>query len=446
MSLADNKRNVFVTIGSYNSLMQEGNMPKQTDLFTSINNRDDIVPFLLDVLKTVAGSDALKETIGGMFGSLVDTAEPILKTELKKQFIHSNADESLPITPNNFKNNGITVPAKSIDGSGKLKVNPNSDTGNLIYGEPVNSFDATAYSAIQNEGTFKDYNNMSIKYISASDSFQIKPKLGITNPTVGEYFTTYIDDTELINKKELMSAVMNSVYGTLANSEQKTVEQQYEELQMETMLQQVLDGDDSFVISPEKYDELLTKAHEMVEGVVNYNMGCGLMPAELNFNDFSKLISTISGSTDPFFIGNQLGATIDQSTSGSTATAASTAENKETIKDGFFQKIIQIFTIKMLQAVVVAPQVRVLFGMMSSLENGGVVNLNSPTDDMKNFKTTIKCIAKVIMKLIAEFIFLLAIAYLVKLLKPVVKKVVKEKINQYVGIIKSLTGTNKLLT
>jgi len=432
MSLADQKRSVFTTIGSYNSLMEQGDGILQTDLFPSINNKDDIVPFILDVLKTVAGTEAIKEAIGGMFGKLVDEVEPKLKTALKKQFIQSNADQ---VIPNSFMTNGITVPVKDIDISGKFKVNPNSSEGSLIYGAPTNTFNSTAYDAILNAGDFEGFNNLQLKFIESSDSFQIKPS-GST-PTIGAFFTTYIDGTELINKKEIVSAVMDNFYGTLAKNQNKTEEQLYEELLVETQLQQVLNDDDSFVVAPEKFDELLSKARELAAGEVSYDLGCGLMPTSLDSDDFSNLISTISGATDPFYIGDRLGATIDEST---TATQELTEENQETIKDGFFQRLINIFTVKMLEAVTTAPQIRTLFGMMSSLQNNGTVLLSSATEDMENFKTCIKCMAKEIMKLIAEFLFALAIAYLIKLLKPVITRVIKEKINQYSGIIISLTG------
>ena len=432
MSLADQKRSVFTTIGSYNSLMEQGDGILQTDLFPSINNKDDIVPFILDVLKTVAGTEAIKEAIGGMFGKLVDEVEPKLKTALKKQFIQSNADQ---VIPNSFMTNGITVPVKNIDISGKFKVNPNSSEGSLIYGAPTNTFNSTAYDAILNAGDFEGFNNLQLKFIESSDSFQIKPS-GST-PTIGAFFTTYIDGTELINKKEIVSAVMDNFYGTLAKNQNKTEEQLYEELLVETQLQQVLNDDDSFVVAPEKFDELLSKARELAAGEVSYDLGCGLMPTSLDSDDFSNLISTISGATDPFYIGDRLGATIDEST---TATQELTEENQETIKDGFFQRLINIFTVKMLEAVTTAPQIRTLFGMMSSLQNNGTVLLSSATEDMENFKTCIKCMAKEIMKLIAEFLFALAIAYLIKLLKPVITRVIKEKINQYSDIIISLTG------
>ena len=433
MSLADQKRSVFTTIGSYTSLMEQGENALQTDLFPSINNKDDIVPFILDVLKTVAGTEAVKEAVGGMFGNLVDEIEPQLKTMLKKQFVLPNADQVLPST---FMDNGITVPVKTIDVGGKFKVNPNSAEGNLIYGNPTNSFNGTGYDAVLNAGDWEDYNSMSMKYIESSDSFQIRPSF-TGSMTIGEFFTTYIDDTELVNKKELLSAVMDNFYGTLAKNQSKTEEQLYDELLIETQLQQVINGDDSFIVSPELYDELQSKARELAAGGVSYDLGCGLMPASLDFNDFDSLVQNISGATDPFYIGDQLGATINESTSN---TEEATTENMETIKDGFFQRIINIFTVKMLEAVTTAPQIRTLFGMMSSLQNNGTVLISDATEDMKYFKTCIKCMAKEIMKAIAAFLFALAIAYLIKLLKPVITRVIKEKINQYSDIIISLTG------
>lgn len=441
MSLADNKRNIFTTIGSYTSLMEEGKQPIQTDLFSSINNKKDIVPFLLDVLKVVAGTVALKEIIGGMFTKLIDDVEPQLKQTLTKQFIQSNSDEILPV---DFVSNGINIPVKDIDVNGKFKVDPASSTGSLIYNTtPDSNFDIVARTAIQNAGNDENFSNLTLNYDATSDKLRIKPTVG--SISIGVFFSTFIADAVLIDKKEITTKVMDSLYGTIASKEKKTVEENYNELKTGLLLQQVLNDDDSFTIPPEDLDRLLKKAQELSDGIVNYNMGCGLMSAELDFDDLNNMIKSVSGSTDPFEVGNQFEATIEQSTSGSTISQAASEKNKETIRDGFFQKIINIFTIELLGAVTTAPQVRVLFGMMSSLQNNGVVKLDSPTEDMSNFKTTINCMAKEIMKLVAAFIFALVVVYLIKLLKPVIIKVTKEKINQFVGIIKSLTSVNKLI-
>jgi len=435
MSLADNKRGVFTTIGAYTSLNQQQTPPKSTDSYPSVNNKKDSVPFLLDVLKTVAGSEALKLVVGQMLTKVVSNSEPTLKTSLKKQFIHSNSNEALPTS---YSSNGITMPVKNVDTTGKYKVDKSSSEGSLLYNTSTPNFDSSAHDAILNSGTDTPYNNMIINYNSTSDSFNIKPH-NSNGSNIGDYFSNYIDNAQILDQKEIVSNTMDSIYGTLTNKRNKTIQQTYDELQIQKMLEQLLNDDDSFTISPSDYANLLQKAREMVDGVTNYDMGCGVIPAQLSYNDFKNLVSSISGSTDPFAVGNAVEATIDQSNN-----TATSAENKQTIKDGFFQKIIGAITMAMLLAVTTAPQIRVLLGIMGAFENNGAVLITNPNEDMKKFKTCIKCMATQIMKIVAEFIFALAILYLIKLLTPVIKKVVKEKINQYIDIISSLTGSSNI--
>jgi Na+-transporting methylmalonyl-CoA/oxaloacetate decarboxylase gamma subunit len=435
MSRADNKRGVFNNIKAYNSLNQQGKPPTQTDLMTSVNNTKETIPFLLDVLKTVAGAGALKILIGNMLTKMVGGAEPKLKTALKKQFTQSNASDPLPTT---FRNSGVNMPIKDIDTTGKLKVNPSlTETGGkILYGQPSeNNFDYKAHDAIRLNGTPVNCNNMSITYNSTTDKFNVKPN--VTVPDVNTYFNNYIDNTQLINSDEIVSNTMDRIYGTLSNKQKKTPEQILDELMIEKMLEQVLNGDDSFEISPDDLNELRSLANQLATGVVGYDMGCGYMPAQLSIDDLNKLINAISGSTNAFAVGNAVEAALDSSVSGTSEIAN---ENKETIRDGFFQKMINTFTVKLLSAVTTAPQVRTLMGMMSSLQNNGKVLISNAKEDLKKWKVFIKCMAKEIMIMVAEFIFLLALVYLMKLLTPVIKRIVKEKINQFKRIIVSLTA------
>jgi hypothetical protein len=443
MSLADNKRDIFNKIGAYTSLIEAGDAPEQTDLFSSINNKNDIVPFILDVLKTIVGTAAIKIAIGKLFTEVLDDVEPQIKTGLKKQFIQSNANAALPTSPYDFKNQGIKVPVKQIDVSGKFQVDPSSQSGSLLFGTG-DSFDKAARDAILNAGNPVDYKNMTLIYDDSTDEMRVKP-ISSFSGNIGDFFSDYIDNTKLIDKTVIIGAVLNAMYGTLSKDQGKTVEQQYEEEKVNKILEDVLNDNDSFVIPPNEIAELQNRAENIVNGTLQYDMGCGLMPTELGLDDLVSVMSSISGSTDPSLIANKIEETIDKSTSGNTETQELTEENRETIKDGFFQKIITVFTKELLAAVTTAPQIRVLLGMSSALENNGTVLLSKASEDMKNFKTSIKCMSKEIMKIVAAFLFALAIGYLVKLLKPVVAKVLREKINQYVGTIKSLTGINKIM-
>ena len=439
MSLSDNKRKVFTTIGSYTSFIQENKPTKNyLDMFKSINNKKDVVPYLLDVLKTVAGTEALKELIGGMLTKLVVSAETKVKVALKKQFTQFNADDDIP---SEYAADGIVVKVKDIDIKGKLKVDPASDSGQLIYKKGVDSFDKIAHNAL-NTGTDVSFAgmNMSVKYEEKIDSFRIKLP---TTVKVGEFFNNYIDKAEIINKDELVTTVMDTIYGVFSKKNNKTPEQVLNDLKVQKILEQVINDDANlFTLLPKDYDDLQKQASDLANGVTYYDMGCGLMQVQLPFSGLTSLIKTISGSTDPFVVSNAVEDALDKSNAGSPETSA---ENKETIRDGFFQKLINLFTTQLLQFSVAAPQIRVLMGIIGALINKGEVLIGNAVDDMKKFAIMIKCMAKEILKMIAEFIFNLAVSYLIKLLTPVIKKVLKEKINQYANIIKSLTPISKLL-
>src|ERR1035437_1625573 len=433
MGLIDDKKNVFTTIGAYTSLKQEKTLPDTTNSYPSINNKKDIVPFLLDVLKTVVGSEALKQLTGELFTNFIAGVEPQMKSSLTKQTVQYNAGDSLPT---GFKTTGINVPVKDIDVYSTLKTDPNSAHGSLLYDNTKPNFDSKARQAIQNAGTDTTYNNMIIKYNSSTDSFNFKPTVASSSGTIGDWMGNYIKDTVVVDKKEFLTNTMNAVYGSVTTNQNKTVEQVYQELQINKLLEQLIDDDnDSFEISQNDYDALLQKAQALVDGVVYYDMGCGMIGAKLPFNDMTNLISQISGATDPFTVGNAVEATIDKSTTNVQATAA---ENKQTIKDGFFQKLIKAITLSLTQAVTTAPQIRTILAITSAFQNNGNVQLGKPKDDMKKNKIFIKCLTQDVMRMIIKFIFGLVVAFLVALLTPIIKKIIREKINQYIGIIKSL--------
>jgi hypothetical protein len=431
MGLIDDKKNVFTTIGAYTSLNNGGKLPTTTNTFTSVNNKNEIIPLLLDVLKIVVGSEALQELTGQLFSNLVDKIEPDLKTGIKKQNIQSNSGDKLPSW---FVSNGVSVPVKNIDINGKLKTNPNSNSGSLLYDNSKPNFDGKAYQAIQNSGTDTTFGNMTINYNSNTDSFIYKP----TNPnqTIGDFTNGFVDSITVINKKEFMSNVMNQFYGSISNDQNKTADQLALELQISKLIEQVVNGDNSFTILPSDLNDILNKANDLVNGNVNYDMGCGIITANLPLSGLTNVIASISGSTDPTFIGNQLNNTIDNSAN-STDT---TAENKQTIKDGFFQTLINLIKTTLAQAVSTTPQIRTILAIVSAFQNNGVTKIGNPIDDLKNFSVFINCNVNSAMKLINEFIYNLIITFLIALLQPIIRTIVKEKINQYIGILKSLVN------
>ncbi len=433
MSLSDDKRSIFTTIGSYTSVIQANSLPNNTNLFPSINNKKEIVPFMLDILKVVAGTDALQELTGELFTKFIDKVEPQLKAALKNQVAQYNAGGGIP-TYFQPAGTGVRVKVKDIDISGKLKSDPTSQSGNLLYDNSVPNFDGQAYNAIKNGNAV--FSNLNMKYAANTD--EIVFNMNGSSPTIGKWADDYIDSIKIINKKEFISKVMNKIYGTITKSQGKTVNEAYQELTVNALIAQLINDDDSFVISPEDNALLLQRAEEMINGVVNYDMGCGVLASSLPISGLTTLINNISGTTgqatDPTYVGNQVNNTIDQSIQNKEVANA----NKETVKDGFFQRLIALINQALAEAMTATPQIRALLSIISAFQNQGVSKIGNPKDDLVKFKTLLKCVINEAMKLINEFIFNLIKKFLVILIKPILLKILKEKITQYAAIIKSL--------
>lgn len=436
MGLLNDKRDVFTTIGAYNSLKENLDLPDPTNLYPSINNKDEPVPFLLDIMTVTAGNDGVKQLTGEMLTNMSDELEPQLKDSLGKQMTDSNSGNDLP---SEFRD-GISVPVKDIDVYGKLKENPNSEAGSLLYNNDVTTFDGQAYNAFQAEGSEVPYGNLLMSYDSANDDFIFKPAPDAANGTVGGFFNGFITGTIILDKQEFIPKVLNGFYGTLSTKQFKTQNQLINELTINKLIEDI-NIDDSFELSEAEISEINERARQMAEGIMLYDLGCGLMEVSLPYSAFTETVENILDSSSPHYIANQLENTINTSAGSNEETQERISNNKETISGNFFERIINIIVSQIIQALILTPQVRTLFALRSAFLNGGVPQIGNPIDDMGEFKTMIKCLNSDVKKMINEFIFVLILTFLIALLQPIILKIIKEKINQYIETIKSLISS-----
>jgi hypothetical protein len=445
MSLSDDKKSVFDKIRAFTSIKNEVKLPDTTNIMTSINNKKEPIPFLIDVLKVIAGTEVVQELIGKLFTNLLDEVEPKLKTGLNKQLVQSNAGNNLPTK----FSQGYSIPLKTLDTYGKFKPNSNSTSGtevnNLLFDNTVPNFDNTMRNAIVNSGTDTVFSNLVINYNANTDYVTLKPNSAVVDSTttIGSWFGDFVNDAVIVNKKEFLTNTMNAVYGSITANQNKTVEQVFQEQQINKLLQQVAEDNDSFEISQDDLFALQAQAQALIDNTVYYNMGCGMIGADLPLSGMTDFVTKTSGLTDPFKMGNYVADTVTTSTN---ATPEVAAQNKTSIMDGFLQRLINALTQTLVQSVTTTPQIRALLAIMSAFENDGNVQLDNPQTDMKDMKVFISClIKKVVIPMIVEFIFKLAISKLIDLLEPIILKIVMERIKTYVNIIKSLSIVSKVL-
>lgn len=432
MGIIDDKKTIFTEIGAYNSAKDNIEIPENTNSLSSINNSKEPVPFFLDLLTTLNGSQALQNTTGELMTSFVKDVEPTLKDDLKKQTTNFNSDSTVT---SGFVN-GYRINATDIDSFGKLKTDPASQMGGVLYADNDNNFDKKSYEAIINPGTDVEYNGLDIKYNESDDTFTYKPTN--SSVTIGDFFNIFISGLIIINYNEFTSRVLNLIFGTISSNQNKTEQQLIAEEKLTKTLEKYVSESESTIITDDELIDIEKKAKNKLDGINYVDVGCGLIRNNVTLNTLDDLITNTKNSNDPYGVGVQYGNLIDNS--GDDEQSEGSKKNKGTIKDGFFKKLINNIVMILVESVTVTPQIRALFAIYNGMKNNDNLEVNDPVTDLNNQQNLVNCLTKTTKATINEFLFDLIKKEMLKLIIPVSKAILMEKVNQYINIIKSLIG------
>lgn len=433
MSVSGDKKNIFTTIGAYTSFSKnDGSIPKSRNTYPSVNNKKDVIPFLIDTLKVTVGSEAIKLVVGELLTKFLDKTESTSKTMLKKQFTDSNSDKEVN---NDFKTTGYRINTSKIDINKKFRTPSTSPSYQLFRNDTINSFENSMHDAVRLEPTEINYQTtIKVSYDKITDEFIFKSAK--SSYLAKDFITDYIDNTTIINKKEIHTTVMNLLFGTTSKVENKTISEVLSELEADKILSQIIDGSDNYDISQDDLEALNKIAEDIVKGNSIQDLGCGIMNSSLSITDLTDLISFISGSTDSFAVSNELENVLANKTN---LDQGIYNENKDTIKDNYFKKLINSLVLSLVKALTTAPQIRALIHITSSFKGNITLLDGKVSETLKNTKTFIDCNIKNLISLIGEFIYKKVIDLIKQLIKPIMKKIAKEKVVLYSKIITSLT-------
>jgi len=436
MSLINDKKSIFTEIGAFNSISSSVELPNPSTSLSSINNGKDIGAFLLDILVTLVGSEVLKSVTGELLGDFITETKPALKDSLRSQLIDFNGGDGLPTE---FVNNGYTIPAKDIDVYGKLKTDPASDIGSQIYdGESsTNSFDRKAYQAIVTPNTEVTYGVLTILYNDVTDEFTFKPV--VTSQSIAQFISSFITDMNLFDRKTFITEVLNVIFGTKSAAQGKSEQEIFEESKINKTLQNFIDEREILTISDDELVELQNEARQISQGFTEVNIGCcDVLRGSMTVEDMTDLNERFRNASNPDEAGNILSDGVIGSFQGEDAPDAE--ENQQTINDGIIKRIINAILKILSIAVTTTPEARFILLVARGFKNNDVIESSSPVSDLINFKVLIKCLIKKVKELIFEFLFDLVKEQLIKLIIPISKRILREKINQYIGVLRTLIG------
>lgn len=436
MSLIDDKKTIINQISVFNSLGKKVELPESNTTLSSLNNKNEPIPFMLDALTVMVGSLALERATGQVMTDFVRTSEPTLKSTLTKQTITHNSDAQL----SSSFGAGYEIPVKSIDVYGKLRTDPSSQNGSIIYGDNSNNFDKALYNAIQSAGTDVPFGSgsgaVTLNYSKTTDKVKVKPVTA--NQTIGAFTAAFIGGLTIVNEKEFTSRVIDAIFGTVSAAQKKTLTQLKEEEKITAILNKIINDESNLDLTNDDLLNIEAIANEKLNGVSKVDVGCSIIDSDVSMDDLNGLISGNTGTTDPVKIGRNFGGLIENSFGKNTTQTNPT--NKNAIKDGFFKRIIDTIKQIIIEAVTTAPQIRLLMLMVSAFKNNdSLLGANiSILEDIKKQKNLIKCLADSARISLNEFIFNLLKTELIKLLVPVATIILREKIAAFINIIKSL--------
>ena len=337
MGLIDEKQDIFTQIGAFTSITNDVNIPDPLNSLASINNTKEIVPFILDMLTTVKGSEELKNTVGEIMTTYIGDVEEDLTASLKSQFISFNSDQLLP---SGFTGSGYNFLMKDIDLFEKTKVDPNSQVGSLLYNDDVNDFDNKLYNALLTPGSPITFGPLTLTYNDGTDMVNIRA----VNPTqtIGEFMEEYIDDLDIINEKQFVSQIIDLIFGTLVAVVGKSLNTTIEEAKVALTIQKIIDEEEDIDITEAELFEIQETAQNKINGLEFYDVGCGLIANKVTVDSLEALISGTTGSTDPLSVGNAYLDTLvggfEDVSDDNTIAADRGKEEEAAIKDGFFKK------------------------------------------------------------------------------------------------------------
>lgn len=437
MGLIDEKRDIFTQIGALTSIAGEVDVPEPTNSISSINNTKEIVPFLLDMLTVLVGSEVLQTTLGDVMTVYIRNVEPSLKTALKTQLGDFNTNQSLPSA---FINSGYDFQMKNLDVFQKLKNDPASQVGSLLYNPSVNDFDRKMYEALTAPGSDITFNNVIFNYDDDFDTVNIKP--ADSGQTIGDFTNDYINGITIINENEFVSNFIDQLFGTVTTNENKTLNTIIAEEKYSATIQKIVDEEEELDLTNSEINTIQRLSQNKLDGLEYYDVGCGQIPNNVTLNNLQGLISGTTGNSNPLSVGsaylNTLMEGFTDAGDGTTIPSDRATENQQAVKDGFFKRIINAIVNILVTAVTSPPQIRALLGLLSGFKNNDTPQLGDPIDDLKNNRNLANCLAKSARTTINEFLFNLVKKELIQLIIPISKIILKEKINQYLGIIQSL--------
>lgn len=336
-NLKDVKSDVFGTINSFRVLVNDYPKLKTNNSYSSINNSNDPIDFIIDLFNSLGGIEDLQSILTDILVNQLDQIEAEVKESVKssiKEYISCNIEPS--VTDENIRN-GIDIPLKDVDLFNQMRKSPLDDDGGLYYFDVDNNlskstdFNVFFYSVVNNQNngnniwgkhqdvwkndiltlsftengnTTSDDGKVLHNYITVNMDKYYNTNGNDSAKKLMEFNSDYINSVKFFDSKNLTTKIIDKIFGVLKSSNKRTKDELLLESQVEVIIDRLSNAEDDveiddsyFSFSNEQYNQLQRQAELKKIGVNEYN-GDTTIGIQIKIEDLLTTIGNIDENTN----------------------------------------------------------------------------------------------------------------------------------------------------
>lgn len=471
MATKDKKKKIFGKIAAAKTLTEGMPKLKNTSSFPSINKKSDTILFLTDLIKALVGFQALVtalvDTLIRSLPRIEREIKQVLKLELKS-IVSCGVDPSLPPW---FKSTGagIVIEVKKIDFADILRTDPNSVGGNLIYSDitPVltdsRDFNTFLYGVISdplNDGITQTWSRQTPQGILApllditfnslgtngnpNNTITIKANPSYDSKTLTDVNNDFIDSITLFSTENIVSKVMDLIYGSISSAIGKTIKQLTQEAQIGSIVDKMVNNinnnpinDAAFAFSnAESYAQGLSATNRQI-GATSINVG-QTVPSSVPIESLTSFNQDMASATSVLDRTTALTQNLN-SMANLSAINVPKIPDIPTVKLDFIQQIINNL-IKGIVSILLSPKVIFSFVINYKIVYGPTATFTDAIDFIKQNKNLMNSIMRSISEEIIAVLMAIAMKEIGKLTSAEFIKRQKEKAATKLAQQQSLVG------
>ncbi len=469
MSILNQKKKAFGNIAALRTLTEGMPSLKTSSSFPSINNNGDTTTFLCDLIKSLVGYDALVQTITDTLVYSLSDVEREIKSALKielKSIVSCGINPSLPAFIKST-GTGIKFTVDKIDFTSLMLVDPNSEGGKILYNDRTpnlidsSDFNTFLYQTIQNNGSIESwghttsnsdiltfgFKSLDVSQVDPNNTLTVKAHPTYDTKTLTELNNDFIDSVTLFNTENLLTNIIDSIFGTVSNIVNKSLKQLENEAKTNTIIDKIVNSDSNDIISDKYFtftNEEINKQQEAANARMNgvktiiTSNPISTSIAFSTINDFNSSISSATTQNDKKDAVstslNQMGAQV--------AGYTNNPVDHEAVKLNFIQEIINTLTRTIVNSIL-SPKVIAIFIINYKIIYGPNATFSDAIDFLKKNKNLIQNLTKRIGGIIIKVLLKIALKKIAELVAEGALKQQIDKAQSNVAQLLSLVGVSQ---